>query len=110
MELSPKNKCDNCQMILKNNNIFYDLYKKDKHYLFCKKCLKILEICSKSKCKKIFLLEDNDLKNLKIIFLNNNQQFFVYEDIKQIVLNKYGSFKKLEFLGHYLLIEIFFYI
>jgi hypothetical protein len=57
-----------------------------------------MEVCSKTKCKKIFLLTDNDIKNVKFIYLENNptQQFYKFSDIKKVVLDKYGSFDNLQ--------------
>jgi hypothetical protein len=95
MDEYPKYKCDNCKILLKNN-FLYDHYKKDKHYLFCRICLKSLEICSKSRCKKLFLLIDSDLDSLKTIYLNNNQQFFIFNDVKTVILNKYGDLDNLQ--------------
>lgn len=85
--------CDNKQKIIINSH-----YVKDKHHLLCKRCLNNIEICSKSKCKKVFFLIDSDIKNIKLIYLENNMthQFYKYQDIKSVVINKYGSFGNLQ--------------
>jgi len=85
--------CHSCNKHLKNS-ILYKNYI-DEH-LFCNLCLKSQKVCSRSKCKKIFLLSDNDINGLKKIFINSNQQFFLYNDVKKVVLNKYGTMKNLE--------------
>jgi len=69
-----------------------------KQYTFCDNCIKTQAFCSKSKCRLIFLLNDDDMKNLKYLYINNKNnksQFYLYKDIEQVVLNKYGSFDKL---------------
>jgi len=73
-------------------------YVKTKHYMFCKNCLGNMEICSKSKSKKIFHLTDDDIKNVKLIYLENNttHQFYKYQDIKNVLINKYGSISNLQ--------------
>ena len=90
-----KYNCDNCNIkIIKFNIKNYDI---NKHHLFCNKCIKMIKVCSKSKCKKVFLLNDKDFQNLKVIYLeNNNYSFYIYDDIKKIVINKYGSFNVLQ--------------
>lgn len=88
--------CKNCN--IKISDIYsLDDSNIDNYHFFCKKCIKLLKFCSKSKCKKLFLLNDIDVKNLKIVFLNNNRQhFFLYDDIKDIIIKKYGSFNNLQ--------------
>lgn len=89
-------KCDICAIKIIDLKL-QDYYKGDKHYIMCKKCLKNINICSKSKCKKTFMLNDEDIKDCKMIYLENNTYtFYLYDDIKQIVVLKYGSFDKLQ--------------
>src|SRR5439155_1854984 len=96
--------CEKCNN--KISNFFpQNIINKYNYYFFCSKCLKILKVCSKSKCKKLFLLNNSDFKKLKIIYLNNTQHFFLYDDIKEIVLNKYGSFINLQNIINEKLIE-----
>lgn len=88
-----KYKCDNCHTTI------YTCYNGDKsqYYFFCKTCMTNLQICSKSKIKKLFYLNDNDLNNSKHVYLNNNKYvFYIYNDIKKIIQQKYGSFENFE--------------
>lgn len=87
--------CQNCEKKILNLYIHNDTNSINYHFL-CKKCLKKLKVCSKSKCKKLFLLNDIDIKNLKIIYLDNNQHFFLYEEVKKVVINKYGNLDNLQ--------------
>lgn len=66
-----------------------------KHYILCKNCISKEKICSKTKSKKIFLLNDKDLENLKYIYIDspNNNKFFIYQDILNIINTKYGSYE-----------------
>jgi len=41
-------------------------------------------------------LNDNDLVNIRIIYLDNNYNFYIYDDIQQLVINKYGSISELQ--------------
>lgn len=88
-----------------NNNINWDLNDLDnfdikKYYLLCKECIKNTKVFSKTSCKKLFLLDENDLKNLKLIYLNdkNKKKFYVYCDVEKVVVNKYGSLDKLKII------------
>ena len=49
-------KYDICEMCkdAKQKIIINDHYSKIQHYLICKKCLKSINLCSKSKLKKVF--------------------------------------------------------
>lgn len=89
--------CEICNIKL-NLTIFDDRNLKDKFYLFCKNCIRDVQVCSKSKCKKLFLLNDTDISNTKKIYTytNTTQQFYLYEDLKQIIINKYGSIENLQ--------------
>lgn len=82
-------KCNNIVCVNINSNNFY---------FFCNKCIKSLKLCSKSNCKKLFMLNDSDLVNLKIIYLNSNYNFYLYDDVYKIILTKYGSLDNLEYL------------
>jgi hypothetical protein len=96
--------CDKC-----NVNIFdqTEIYKiptnirhinKNIHYILCTDCIKKRRIYSKSKCKKKFLLDDNDIHHLKYLYISNNQnanKYFLYTDILNIIKNKYGSLDNL---------------
>jgi len=97
MEIIQYGICENCDDI-KQKIIINNHYIKAKHYLFCKKCLRDMKICSKTKSKTIFCLIDDDIKNVKFIYLENNKthQFYKYTDIETIVINKYGSFDNLQ--------------
>ncbi|QKF93621.1 XPA domain-containing protein [Fadolivirus algeromassiliense] len=88
--------CENCNTIM--NLSVFDNDLKDKYYLFCKKCIKDMKICSKSKCKKIFLFNDLDLKNLKKIYIDTNSahQFYLFSDVEQLIINKYESIDVLD--------------
>lgn len=85
-----QNCCQQCQTLI------YYTYDITKYYILCYNCIKTSTICSKTKCKKEFLLNDNDLKNIKMVHLNNNYNYYLYVDIEKIILNKYGSFNNLK--------------
>jgi len=86
-------KCETCNINIKVN---LDDKKEYLYYFFCCSCLKNINVCSKKNCNKLFLLND-ELKNVKTIYLlNNNSKFYMYSDIKTIVLDKYGSFDNLK--------------
>lgn len=87
-------KCEKCPSKISLTGL--ENYSENKHYLLCKKCLGETDVCSKSKCKKIFLLSDNDLKNTRFIYASNQYQFYVYDDVKNVVNNKYGSIENLQ--------------
>lgn len=90
------NNCQSCNINIKTN-IHSD--QTNHYYFFCSECIKNLNVCAKSNCNKLFLLNDNDLKNLKYIYLlNNNSKFYLYDDIKKIVVTKYGSLDNLKIL------------
>lgn len=87
------NTCVHCnkQVLLNPFNRNYNI---NKHFLICKRCMKQVKIHSKSACTKLFALHDNDLNGLKNLYIennNNNSKFFLYDDLKQIIINKYGS-------------------
>ena len=87
-------KCDICKVIIKVN--IYNK-KQDLYYFFCSECLKKMNVCSKQNCNKLFLLNNNDLINSKTIYLfGNNSKFYLYDDIKQIIITKYGSLNNLK--------------
>jgi hypothetical protein len=47
-----------------------------------------------SKCKSKYMLNKNDLHNTKIIYLknpNNAKTYYLFEDIRKIVVTKYGN-------------------
>lgn len=88
-----KYKCDNCDEYIM---VYYE-GNREKYYFYCNICLKKISVCSKSKVKKLFLLTDSDIINVKQIFIiNKNYCFFLYNDIKKIVIDKYGSMEKLQ--------------
>jgi len=76
----------------------YHTYDITKYYTLCYTCIKSNTIYSKTKCKKEFLLNDNDLKNIKMVHFNNNYNYYLYVDIEKIIVNKYGSFQNLNLL------------
>jgi len=87
-------KCDTCNENIKTNICNK---KKDLYYFFCSECLKSINVCSKQNCNKLFLLNNDDIINLKTIYLfGNNSKFYLYDDIKQIIITKYGSFDDLK--------------
>jgi len=62
------------------------------HYIYCKKCLQSLKVCSKTNAKTMFLLKDGDLAGLKNIYLEgSNHVFYKYDDVEKLIVNKYGS-------------------
>jgi hypothetical protein len=75
-----------------------DNFKKNIHYFYCKKCIKKINIISKSKSQKIFILDDGDLNNLKYIYSwgSNNFKYYKMTDIEKSVINKHGSFNNLK--------------
>jgi len=89
-------KCYKCHIKIHQDSIDND-YDESLYYLFCKKCIKQISVCSRSKCKKIFLLSDEEMKNLKLLYLpNSSYQFYIYSDIYDLVINKYGSLENLQ--------------
>lgn len=85
--------CEECSHLFNLDN-----FNKNIHYFYCKKCIKKINIISKSKSQKIFILDDNDLQNLKYIYSWNNNNFKYYKmtDINTAVIIKHGSFKNLQ--------------
>ena len=57
-----------------------------------------INIISKSRAQKIFVLDDTDLQNLKCIYSkgNNNFKYYIMTDIEKTVINKYGSIENLK--------------
>jgi hypothetical protein len=87
-------KCETCNINIKAN--ICDK-KKDMYYFFCCGCLKNINVCSRQNCGKLFLLNNNDLINSKTVYiLNSNSKFYLYDDIKNIVINKYESMDNLK--------------
>lgn len=81
--------CDKCSIIVHKINANINT---DKYHILCKKCISEADICSKIKSKKLFMLSDNDIKDLKLIYVNGNNTFFLFDDIKKIIDKKYGSY------------------
>jgi hypothetical protein len=51
-----------------------------------------------SKCRKLFLLNNDDFKGLKYLYFenpNNNSKFFIYDEIEKVIINKYSNFQTL---------------
>jgi len=90
-----KIKCEKCgsnMHIMNNINVVDNVdNNKNKYYFLCKECIKNIKICSKSKCKSIFALGDQDLSGTKIIYIGSNCHFYIYDDIIKIIDQKYGS-------------------
>lgn len=84
-----QNCCQNCGIIIQLN---YDV---TQYHILCYTCIRSSKICSKTSCKKDFLLNDNDLKNIKMVY-NNNYNYYLYTDIEKIIINKYGSILNLK--------------
>jgi hypothetical protein len=79
--------------------LFSRTYKKNKHYLICNTCLNNIKVCSKSKCKNNFLLNDSHITNLKYIYLsnkNNTNKYYLYSEIQKIIIGKYGNMNNLK--------------
>lgn len=74
----------------------YHAYDITKYYILCYTCTRTNIIYSKTKCKKEFMLNDNDLKNIKMVHFNNNYNYYLYADIEKIILNKYGNISNLQ--------------
>lgn len=77
----------------------YRKYDPIKHYILCKECIKNTKLCSRSKCKDKFMLTDKDIHRLKYLFItnsNNQNKFFLYNDIEKIIISKYGSLDNLK--------------
>ena len=65
-------------------------------YFYCKKCIKKINIISKSKCQKFFILDDTDLITIKSIYSwNSNYKYYKLTDIEKAVIKKYGSIENL---------------
>lgn len=80
--------CQKCSQNFKSNKE-HDPYKE---YVFCKDCLTNMKIISRTKIKQTFYLKDNELQSIKYINTYCNYQFFLYDDIYQVIVNKHGSF------------------
>ena len=94
-----KIKCQDCHNQIQNNSLTSRKVSISDHYIYCKKCLRSKEVCSLSKSKKIFLLGDDDFKKLKTIYIcnpKNKNKFFIFSDVKKIVIQKYGSIENLQ--------------
>ncbi len=91
--------CLDCQISIRMDRFLSRKYIPSKHLLFCKKCLKKKKICSMSKSKKIFLFENNDFKQLKHIYISNpknKNKFFLFNEVQNLVIKKYGTLDNLE--------------
>lgn len=87
-------KCNKCPVDIKINMCDK---KKDMFYFFCSGCLKNINVCSKKNCQKLFLLNNNDIVNLKVIYmLNSNSKFYLYDDVMNVINIKYGSLENLK--------------
>lgn len=87
-------KCEMCNRSLKTS--YTKLTKQ--HFLCCKGCLSNINLCSKSKCKTLFLLNNTDLVNLQCLYIknpNDKSVYYRYNDVLQVALNKYGSVLKI---------------
>lgn len=79
--------CQKCYKNFKSNK----KYDHNKEYIFCKDCLINMKIISKTKVKQTFYLKNEELQSIKYINTYCNYQFFLYDDIHQIIIDKYGS-------------------
>lgn len=91
------NNCIKCNkyFFLNPENRKYDV---QKHFLLCKKCINNIKICSKTKCIDNFALHENDLNGLKYLYIenmNNRSKFYLYEDIEQRIIGKYGNLENM---------------
>lgn len=89
-------KCYKCHIKIPSSSVdnsFNELL----YYLFCKKCIKHIDVCSRLKCKQVFLLTDKDIQHLKLVYLSNSpHHFYIYKDVQDLVIHKYGSLEKLQ--------------
>lgn len=86
-----KIQCDNCFKEFNLSN-----FNKNIHYFYCQKCISKINIISRSNCKKAFMIDDNDLKNLKYIYTeNNNYRHYKSDEIELLIIRKYGSLNNL---------------
>jgi len=90
--------CHNCHLkiVIPANSREFNIIKQ---YLLCEKCVKGYQLYSKNNCKNIFLLNNDDLKGTKYVYIgniNNKRKYYLSDDIVKIVLKKYGSIEKLE--------------
>ncbi|CAH6421126.1 Hypothetical protein KVN_LOCUS148 [uncultured virus] len=93
-----KYSCEKCQseILIGNNSKMFD---KNLNYIFCKKCLYCLPLVSNSFCKKNYLLNQSDIANIKFIYIenpHNKKKMYLLDEIKQIIINKYGNTQKLD--------------
>ena len=72
---------------------------KYKHHIICKKCIGDTKIYSRTECEKYFLLKFADISHLKILYIenpNNENKYYLHKEIKKIIIQKFGSIKKLD--------------
>lgn len=94
-------KCENCsQIIHQKQSLKIHTYSPHKHYLFCSSCLKKKDIMSRTQAKRTFFLCDDEIKDLKYIHVHDHRRFFVYDDILQVVIQKYGSFDEYKMVAN----------
>lgn len=73
------------------------------HIYICKKCFSYPEnknfIISYSQCNKKYLLIKSDLVKIKTIHISNiknNNTYYIFSDVHNIIVKKYGNYNKLK--------------
>lgn len=86
--------CEGCQ-----KRILVNRPPEPKHRLLCKECITNTEICSLDRCKKRYLLNDDDINKLKHIYVDNpknKKRFFIFSDVCNIIIEKFGSVENMD--------------
>ena len=87
--------CDSKIKVLKSTRIIND----SEHFYLCSVCRKTVPLISKSKCLHSFLLDNDDVSELKSLYfpnLNNVKQFFLKSEIDSIIIRKYKNKRRLK--------------
>ena len=89
-------KCSICKLYIKINNE-YNKFDYSLHYLLCDSCIKIIPFVSKTEGLKTYLLSENDIKNLKILYPSNKSNTILFRELDMInqSIKKYGTIDKL---------------
>lgn len=69
------------------------------HFLLCKSCRNTSNITSFTICKKKYQLKKQQLNNLKILYISNirnNNKYYIWNDINNIIISIYGSLDKFQ--------------
>lgn len=87
--------CEDCQKQIQINRLVEPKH----HHFLCKECITNREICSLDKCKKRYLLNDDDMNKLKHIYVDNpknKKKFFIFSDVRDIIIEKFGSVENMD--------------